>query len=116
MDNTTQNTQIPPIQNSQPVMNSPKQGGQGAVIGSVIIIILIALGAVFVIKNTKTTNPETQNDASMTEEDQSPVVDTNVYVESQSSLSGSDELSDIGTEIDSTDVSSVDYGVDEEFK
>lgn len=116
MDNTTQNTQMPPVQNNAPMMNQQKpQGGQGALIGSIVIIILILVGAMFVIKNTRNTMVTDDSTEQMMQED-AQIVDTETYVESQSAVSTSDEMSDIGTEIDSTNVDSVDYGVDEEFK
>ncbi len=117
MENFEQNTQMPPMENKPPVVNiSQKQSGQGALFGSIIIILLIVIGAIFVIKNTRTTMTDSVNDQQMNQESQDQVMDTSTYVDTQSSISGSDELSDIGTEIDATNINSVDYGVDEEFK
>jgi uncharacterized protein HemX len=117
MENSEQNTQMPPMENKPPVVNvTQKQSGQGALFGSIIIILLIVVGAIFVIKNTRNTMTDSTNDQQMTAESQDEVMDTNTYVETQSSVSGSDELAEIGTEIDATNINSVDYGVDEEFK
>lgn len=110
MDNTTPNTQMPPMQDPSTPSTSH---GQGALIGSIIIIVIIIIGAFFVIKNTQSLNPTTneQSDQLMQNQEE-PVVDTNAYLDSQSSVSTSDELADIGTDIDATDINSVDYGLD----
>ncbi len=112
MDNETQNTQMPPMQNQNPMTQESKPHGQGALIGSIIIIILIVVGALYVIKNTEQLTPNTELQETSNVSDQPQVVDTNTYLESQASVSTSDELSDIGTDIDSTDINSVDYGMD----
>lgn len=112
MDNTTQNTQMPPMQNQNPMTPESKPQGQGALIGSIIIIVLIVVGALYVIKNTKEFVSETEQQQTSSVSDEPQVVDTNMYLESQASVSTSDELQDIGTDIDSTDINSVDYGID----
>lgn len=111
MDNSTQNTQMPPMQNQAPINSGDtKPHGQGALIGSIIIIAIIIIGAFYVIKNTQPPQKNIQEEMGVTQND--AVVDTETYLESQSSVSASDELSDIGSDIDATDINSVDYGVD----
>lgn len=74
--------------------------GSGALVGSVIIILIIIIGGIYMLKNAKVQNEEVN------------MINTDYVVEDLDNQSDSDELADIDADLDATNLEDVVPAID----
>jgi uncharacterized protein HemX len=95
-------------QMNQPAPMPENKTSTGTMIASIIILLIIILGGVYFFKNIK--NTEESMDTTAQEQAQAES-STNAYVQSQSSQNSSDDVTSIETDINATNIDSVDQGL-----
>jgi hypothetical protein len=84
--------------------NSTTKSNHGALIGSIVIIIILIIGGIYVVNNAK--DAKYNNDAM-----QEQTLDDSAYQESQSMQSNSDDVSSIEADVEATNIDSLDEGL-----
>ena len=77
------------------------KGGHGALIGSIVIIVVLVIGGVYLFKVTKLNYEQKQKNDILLQETAYP---TDPVVQSLSTQSESDEISDIETDLNNTNL------------
>lgn len=81
-----------------------QKSSHGALIGSIIIIVILIVGGIYVFNNAK----EAKYENDMTQEQ---TLDDSAYQDSQSAQSNSDDVSSIEADVNATNVDSLDEGL-----
>jgi uncharacterized protein HemX len=95
-------------ENSEPEVRpnlQPKEGGAGPIIGSIVIIVLIVLGGIYY-WNTLSEDRGANQDGAQTQEEMDAQTST-------STLSESDEITDIETDLNTTEIDGLDQELED---